>query len=210
MNAFGEFVISGNLLAGVVTFLIITIVQFLVITKGSERVAEVGARFTLDAMPGKQLSIDSDLRNGDITQADAVRLRRLLAQENQLFGAMDGAMKFVKGDALAGLAIVVINLVGGIIIGTVQHGMSFAEATRTYSLLTVGSGLISQIPALFMSIASGAITTRVSGGDGRNMGAEISREFAKPRALGTAAVSASYSSRRTTPVPLPLLPTTAE
>lgn len=188
VNTFGEFVISGNLLAGIVSFLIITIVQFLVITKGSERVAEVAARFTLDAMPGKQLSIDSDLRNGDITQADAMLSRRLLAQESQLYGSMDGAMKFVKGDALAGLAIVMINLVGGIIIGTVQHGMSLAEAAHTYSLLTVGCGLISQIPALFMSIASGVILTRVSGGDSSKLGAEIVQEFSRPRALGIAAL----------------------
>lgn len=187
VNAFGEFVIGGNLPAGIVIFLIITIVQFMVITKGSERVAEVGARFTLDAMPGKQLSIDSDLRSGEITQAEAVRLRRLLAQENQLYGSMDGAMKFVKGDALAGLAIVVVNLVGGIIIGTVQHGLSITEAARTYSLLTVGAGLISQIPALFMSVASGAILTRVPGIDTGNIGGEIVREFARPRALATAA-----------------------
>lgn len=188
VNTFGEFVISGNLLAGIVSFLIITIVQFLVITKGSERVAEVAARFTLDAMPGKQLSIDSDLRNGDITQADAMLLRRLLAQESQLYGSMDGAMKFVKGDAIAGLAIVMINLVGGIIIGTVQRGLSLADAVHTYSLLTVGSGLISQIPSLFMSIASGVILTRVSGGDSRRLGSEIVQEFSKPRALGIASL----------------------
>jgi len=188
VNAFGEFVIGGNLPAGIVSFLIITIVQFMVITKGSERVAEVGARFTLDAMPGKQLAIDNDLRNGDITQTEAVRLRRLLAQENQLYGAMDGAMKFVKGDALAGLAIVMINLIGGIVIGTAQHGLTLGDAARTYSLLTVGSGLIAQIPALFMSIASGAILTRVPGIDASNIGAEIALEFARPRALATAAV----------------------
>jgi len=187
VRAFGEFVIGGNLLAGVVIFMIITIVQFLVITKGSERVAEVAARFTLDAMPGKQLSIDNDLRSGDITPAEASRLRRLLGQENQLFGAMDGAMKFVKGDAMAGMAIVVINLVGGIVVGVIQHHLPFGEAVRVFSLQTVGSGLISQIPALFMSIASGTIITRVTGGDS-NIGIEISREFAKPRALACAAV----------------------
>lgn len=184
---FGEFVIGGNLMAGIVTFLIITIVQFLVITKGSERVAEVGARFTLDAMPGKQLSIDSDLRNGDITQAEAMVARRLLAQESQLYGSMDGAMKFVKGDALAGLAIVMINLVGGIVIGVVQHGLSLPDALHTYSLLTVGSGLIAQIPALFMSIASGVILTRVSGGESVNLGNEMVGEFAKPRPLAISA-----------------------
>ncbi len=186
VRAFGEYVIGGNLLAGVVIFMIITVVQFLVITKGSERVAEVGARFTLDAMPGKQLAIDNDLRNGDITQAEATRLRRLLAQENQLFGAMDGAMKFVKGDALAGMAIVTINLVGGIVIGVLQHDLSLSAAAHTFSLLTVGAGLIAQVPALFMSIASGAIITRVTGGD-TSLGIEISREFARPRPLATAA-----------------------
>lgn len=188
VNTFGEFVIGGNLLAGIVSFLIITIVQFLVITKGSERVAEVAARFTLDAMPGKQLSIDSDLRSGDITQAEATHLRRLLSQESQLYGSMDGAMKFVKGDALAGLAIVMINLVGGIVIGTVQRGLSLGDAVHAYSLLTVGSGLISQIPSLFMSIAAGVILTRVSGGETGKLGAEIVQEFSRPRALGIASV----------------------
>ena len=146
IRAFGEFVIAGNVVVGLVVYLIITIVQFLVISKGSERVAEVAARFTLDALPGKQISIDTDLKNGDIDKDEARRRRAGLATESQLFGAMDGAMKFVKGDSIASLVIIVINLVGGIVIGSVQRGLSFGEAVRTYSLLAVGDGLIAQIP----------------------------------------------------------------
>jgi len=165
---FGEFVIAGNVVVGMVVFLIITIVQFVVVTKGAERVAEVGARFTLDAMPGKQMSIDADLRNGD----------------------MDGAMKFVKGDAIAGLIIIVINLVGGISIGAMQRHMPIGEAVQTYSLLTIGDALIGQIPALFMAITSAIIVTRVSDEHETNLGQDILRQItADKRALGlTAAV----------------------
>lgn len=179
VRAFGDFVVSGQVIVGLVTFLIITVVQFIVITKGSERVAEVAARFTLDAMPGKQMSIDSDLRSGDIDHAEARRRRHRLEQESQLYGAMDGAMKFVKGDAIAGLVIVMVNLLGGIAIGCLQMGMSWSEATHTYSLLTIGDGLVSQIPALVISFAAGTVVTRVSSSDDRdNLGVEIVRQVA--------------------------------
>lgn len=185
---FGEFVIAGNVLVGLVVFLIITIVQFIVITKGAERVAEVGARFTLDGLPGKQMSIDADLRNGDIDQAEARRRRKLLEKESSFFGAMDGAMKFVKGDAIAGLIIIFVNLIGGIAVGSLQHGMSMGEAARVYSLLTVGDGLVSQIPALFVSITAGTVVTRVTSEAGDTLGNEIGAQLiADPRALGYAA-----------------------
>ena len=184
VRAFGDFVVSGNVVVGLVTFLIITVVQFIVVTKGSERVAEVAARFTLDALPGKQMSIDSDLRSGEITQEEARRQRRLLGQESQLFGAMDGAMKFVKGDAITGLVVVVINLLGGMVIGCVQHGMPLGQAVQTYSLLTVGDGLVSQIPALLISFAAGTVVTRVATDEPRDLGTEILRQLAdEPRAL---------------------------
>src|SRR5688572_3158868 len=189
VQAFGDFVVSGNVIVGLVTFLIITVVQFVVITKGSERVAEVAARFTLDAMPGKQMSIDSDLRGGDIDQREARRRRQLLEQESQLYGAMDGAMKFVKGDAIAGLVIVLVNLLGGIGIGCLQLGMSWGEATHTYSLLTIGDGLVSQIPALVISFAAGTIVTRVGDdSERRNLGTQITEQVAgNPRSLMLAA-----------------------
>ncbi len=189
VQAFGDFVVSGNVIVGLVTFLIITVVQFVVITKGSERVAEVAARFTLDAMPGKQMSIDSDLRGGDIDQREARRRRQLLEQESQLYGAMDGAMKFVKGDAIAGLVIVLVNLLGGIGIGCLQLGMSWGDATHTYSLLTIGDGLVSQIPALIISFAAGTIVTRVGDdSERRNLGAQITEQVAgNPRSLMMAA-----------------------
>src|SRR6185436_9863321 len=134
---------------------ILTIIQFIVISKGSERVAEVGARFTLDAMPGKQMSIDAELRAGHIDHTEARRRRALLARESQFFGAMDGAMKFVKGDAIAGIVIVLTNVVGGLVIGMLQRGMTLADAARTYSVLTIGEGLVAQIPALIISTAAG-------------------------------------------------------
>ncbi len=180
VEAFGNFVVGGNLAVGLVIFMILTIVNFLVITKGSERVAEVAARFSLDAMPGKQMSIDSDLRAGLIDGAQARDKREQLSRESQLFGAMDGAMKFVKGDAIAGLVIVVINLLGGFSTGMFQHGMSAADSMALYSVLTIGDGLIAQIPALLISLTAGMIITRVAP-DGRrgvtNMGAEIARQM---------------------------------
>ena len=182
--AFGNFVVQGNFIVGAVIFLIITIVQFMVITKGAERVAEVSARFSLDAMPGKQMSIDGDMRAGVIDLDEARRRRSNVEKESQLFGSMDGAMKFVKGDAIAGLIITAVNIVGGITIGTTQHGMTAAEAVSVYSILTIGDGLVSQIPGLLIAITSGIIVTRVQTDDSTNMGADISRQLlAQPKAL---------------------------
>ena len=189
IRAFGEFVIAGNVVVGLVVYLIITIVQFVVISKGSERVAEVAARFTLDAMPGRQISIDTDLKNGDIDKNEARQRRAALATESQLFGAMDGAMKFVKGDSIASLVVIVINLVGGIVIGSVQRGLPFGEAVHTYSLLAVGDGLIAQIPALLISLTAGLLVTRSASADGRNLGQDIvGQMIAQPRSLQIGAV----------------------
>jgi len=180
VEAFGNFVVGGNLAVGMLIFLILTLVNFLVITKGSERVAEVAARFSLDAMPGTQMSIDSDLRAGLIDGGQARDKSEQLSRESQLFGAMDGAMKFVKGDAVAGLIIVVVNLLGGFSTGMFQHGLSAADSMALYSVLTIGDGLIAQIPALLISLTAGMIITRVAP-DGRkgvsNMGAEIARQM---------------------------------
>lgn len=181
---FGDFVVGGNFVVGGVIFLIITIVQFLVITKGAERVAEVAARFTLDAMPGKQMSIDADMRAGILDSNQAREKRLAIQKESQLYGAMDGAMKFVKGDAIAGIIITLINIIGGLIIGNTMHGMELADAAKTYSLLSIGDGLISQIPALLISITAGIVTTRVSSERAENLGSEISGQILKqPKAL---------------------------
>lgn len=188
---FGNFVVGGNLVVGLVVFLILTIVQFVVITKGSERVAEVAARFSLDAMPGKQMSIDGDMRAGVIDMEEARRRRGLVEKESQLYGAMDGAMKFVKGDAIAGLIIVAVNLLGGVLIGVLQKGLTAAEAVKIYSILTIGDGLISQIPALFVSICAGMIVTRVTNSDGvtSNVGSDIGAQLlSQPKALMIGAV----------------------
>ncbi|MER8982442.1 type III secretion system export apparatus subunit SctV [Mesorhizobium sp. M0870] len=185
IKTFGDFVVAGNLVVGAVTFLIITIVQFVVITKGSERVAEVAARFSLDAMPGKQMSIDGDLRAGGIDIQEARRRRTAVERECQLYAAMDGAMKFVKGDAIAGLISIVVNILGGLAIGTLQKGMGLHKALEIYTILTIGDGLVSQIPALFTSISAGFIVTRVGDKDkGSDLGTEIGDEVtAQPRAL---------------------------
>nr|MBX2804445.1 type III secretion system export apparatus subunit SctV [Hyphomicrobiales bacterium] len=189
VETFGQFVVAGNLVVGLVVFLILTIVNFMVITKGSERVAEVSARFSLDAMPGKQMSIDSDMRSGQIDLDEAKRRRGKLEKESQLYGAMDGAMKFVKGDAIAGLIIIVVNLVGGILIGTMQRGMTTGEALERYALLTIGDGLVTQIPALFISITAGFIVTRVSSEDNKDLGSDIISQLAtEPKALIISAV----------------------
>jgi type III secretion protein V len=190
INQFGAFVVGGNFVVGGVIFLIITLVQFIVIVKGAERVAEVAARFTLDAMPGKQMSIDADMRAG-IIDANQGRERRLaLQKESQLYGAMDGAMKFVKGDAIAGIVITLINVVGGMVIGMTMNGMEAMEAATTYSLLSIGDGLVSQIPALLISITAGIVTTRVSSDKGgTNLGSEISGQLLnQPKALLIVAV----------------------
>ncbi len=185
IHAFGTFVVGGNYVVGGVVFLIITIVQFIVVTKGAERVAEVAARFTLDAMPGKQMSIDADLRAGIIDQQQARELRLGLNKESQLYGAMDGAMKFVKGDAIAGIVIAVINVIGGLIIGVTQHHMTAAQAAKIYTLLSIGDGLVSQIPSLMIAIAAGIVTTRVSSErKDANLGKDISEQLlSQPKAL---------------------------
>lgn len=181
---FGEFVVGDNFAVGAVIFLIITIVQFVVITKGAERVAEVGARFSLDAMPGKQMSIDGDMRAGLIDMEEARRRRGLVEKESQLYGSMDGAMKFVKGDAIAGLIVTAVNIIGGITIGVVQRGLSAGEAVQIYSILSIGDGLVSQIPGLLISITAGIIVTRVSTDDSGNVGTDIGQQIlAQPRAI---------------------------
>ena len=174
---FGEVVVGGNLVVGLVIFLIITIVQFLVITKGADRVAEVGARFTLDGMPGKQMSVDADVRAGSLDQYGAKKQRETLEREAKLFGSMDGAMKFVKGDAIAGLVITAVNLFGGIAIGMAQFGLPFSESLELYALLTIGDGLVAQIPALMISVAAGTMVTRVVNPDGIDLGSEITEQI---------------------------------
>ncbi|MBQ0215241.1 EscV/YscV/HrcV family type III secretion system export apparatus protein [Proteus vulgaris] len=176
ITSFGEFVIGENLVVGFVVFSIVTVVQFLVITKGSERVAEVAARFSLDGMPGKQMSIDADLKSGIINN-DEVKIRRKeLGQESQLYGSFDGAMKFIKGDAIAGIVIIFVNLIGGMSVGMAQMGMSLSQALQTYTLLTIGDGLVAQIPALLISISAGFIVTRV-GDENKNLGSSIMNEL---------------------------------
>jgi type III secretion protein V len=181
---FGNFVVGGNLIVGLVIFLIITIVQFLVITKGSERVAEVSARFSLDAMPGKQMSIDGDMRAGVIEVDEARKRRAMIEQESQLYGSMDGAMKFVKGDAIAGIIIIIVNILGGISIGVFQNDLSTSEALEIYSILTIGDGLIAQIPALLIAMTAGFIVTRVPTGNDSDLGNDIGFQVIRhPKAL---------------------------
>ena len=189
IRAFGNFVVAGNLVVGAVIFLILTMIQFLVVSKGSERVAEVAARFTLDAMPGKQMSIDAELRAGHIDHNEARRRRAALARESQLFGSMDGAMKFVKGDAIAGIVVLAVNIVGGLVIGIVQRGMDAGTAAHTYTVLTIGEGLVAQIPALIISTSAGIIVTRVaSEEEGGHLGRDIGLQImAQPKALAIAA-----------------------
>ncbi len=189
IQAFGEFVVRGNIVVGVVIFLLLMLINMLVISKGSERVAEVAARFTLDAMPGKQMSIDADLRNGSLDLDQARKKRIDLGRESQLFGAMDGAMKFVKGDVIAGIIIFAINILAGVIIGITQKGMTANEALETYSILSIGDGLVSIIPALLMSVCAGLIVTRVSSGEeNSNLGQDIATQvLAQPKAFAIAA-----------------------
>jgi flagellar biosynthesis protein FlhA len=181
ISAFGEFVIAGNYIIGFVVFIILMIINFIVITKGAGRVSEVNARFTLDAMPGKQMSIDADLNAGIIDQDTARKRREELSQESDFFGSMDGASKFVSGDAVAGLLILVINVVGGLAIGIGQHGMPVAEAAKTYVLLTIGDGLVAQIPGLFLSLATAIIVTRVTTPE--SVTEQATRQLADPPAL---------------------------
>jgi flagellar biosynthesis protein FlhA len=188
IKAFGNFVVGGNYVVGIIIFLIITVIQFIVITKGAGRVAEVAARFTLDAMPGKQMSIDADLNAGIINDDDARRRRRDLQREADFYGAMDGASKFVQGDAIAGIVIAIINIVGGFVIGVFQQDLSMVEAAAVYTLLTVGDGLVSQVPALLISSATGIIVTR-SASDS-NLGENIATQlFHDPQILAIAAGS---------------------
>ncbi|WP_085523961.1 flagellar biosynthesis protein FlhA [Tuberibacillus sp. Marseille-P3662] len=175
IDTFGNFVVGGNPLVGLVVFLILIVIQFIVITKGSERVSEVAARFTLDAMPGKQMSIDADLNAGLINEQQAKARRDKVEQEADFHGAMDGASKFVKGDAIAGIVIVIINLIVGMVIGMIQLGLTFAESSQKFTLLTVGDGLVSQIPALLISTATGIVVTRAAS-DG-NLGQDISKQL---------------------------------
>jgi flagellar biosynthesis protein FlhA len=175
VKSFGEFVVSGNVVVGLVIFLILVVIQFVVVTNGAGRVAEVGARFTLDAMPGKQMAIDADLNAGLITDQQARDRRGEIAREADFYGAMDGASKFVKGDAMAALIITGINLVGGIIVGMLQRHLGFSEATHEYSLLTVGDGLAAQIPALLISVATGIIVTRAA--SDRDLGSDIANQI---------------------------------
>jgi type III secretion protein V len=185
IDTFGHLVAGGNLVVGLVVFLIITVVQFIVIAKGAERVAEVSARFSLDAMPGKQLSIDSDLRSGLIDKDEARRKRRELELESKLHGSLDGAMKFVKGDAICGIVIIVVNLLGGLGVGVLQQDMTLGDAMLRYSILTIGDGMVAQIPALLSAMAAGLIVTRASSDErDKHLGDAITRQLAaKPRVL---------------------------
>ncbi len=186
--AFGNFVVGGNYVVGVVIFLVIVVIQFVVITKGATRIAEVAARFTLDAMPGKQMAIDADLNAGLIDDEEARRRRAEIAKEADFYGAMDGASKFVRGDAIAGLIITTINILGGLVIGVFQRGMNLPTALHTYTLLTVGDGLVAQIPALIVSTAAGIIVTRAAAE--ADMGADIIKQLlVQPRAIALVAVT---------------------
>ena len=181
--AFGQFVVGGNYAVGMVVFIVLVIINFVVITKGAGRISEVSARFTLDAMPGRQMAIDADLNAGIISQTEAITRRQEVREEADFYGAMDGASKFVRGDAIAGILIVFINLFGGTIIGAAQHGLSLADAGRTYALLTIGDGLVAQIPALLLSVAVAILVTRVS--RSHDMSQQImSQVLGQPRALG--------------------------
>ena len=186
IEAFGTFLVGGNFAVGLVVFLILVVINFMVITKGAGRIAEVGARFTLDAMPGKQMAIDADLNAGLIGEEDAKQRRAEVAQEADFYGSMDGASKFVRGDAMAGLVIMVVNIIGGLLIGMMQHGMSFADAGETYTLLTIGDGLVAQIPALVISTAAGVTVSRVN--TDQDVGQQmISQLFINPQVLILAA-----------------------
>ncbi len=185
IKSFGNFVVGGNYAVGFILFLILVVINFVVITKGSGRIAEVAARFTLDAMPGKQMAIDADLNSGLIDESEARRRRAIIAQEADFYGAMDGASKFVRGDAIAGLIITGINIIGGLLIGVIQKGIPVGEAAKTYTILTIGDGLVSQIPALLISTAAGIVVSRA--GTDSNLGKDITKQVIfNPKALGTA------------------------
>lgn len=173
VETFGNFVVGGSLVVGIIIFLIITVVQLIVITKGAERVAEVGARFSLDAMPGKQMGIDSDVRTGELDMKGARDSRTKIQTESQFYGAMDGTMKFVKGDSIAGIIIILVNMIGGMAMGILNDGMSAGEAAELYTILTIGDGLVSQIPALIIAISAGSVVTRVSDANTTDLGNDI-------------------------------------
>lgn len=183
IEAFGHFLVGGNLAVGIVVFVILMLINFVVITKGAGRIAEVSARFTLDAMPGKQMAIDADLNAGLITEDDARRRRAEVSQEAEFFGSMDGASKFVRGDAMAGIMILIINIIGGFAVGVAQHDMSFSDAGTMYVLLAIGDGLVAQVPALVISIAAGLVVARV--GQGQDIGTQLASQLLKsPQAVG--------------------------
>ncbi len=186
IEAFGHFLIGGNYTVGIVVFIILTIINFVVVTKGAGRIAEVGARFTLDAMPGKQMSIDADLNAGLIGEDEARQRRTEIAQESEFYGAMDGASKYVRGDAIAGILVTIINIVGGLIVGMVQHDLAFSGAVKNYTLLAIGDGLVAQIPSLIISTAAGVVVSRVA--NDQNIGSQLVNQlFSNPRILYIAA-----------------------
>ncbi len=186
IKSFGEFVVGGNYAVGMIVFTIFVIINFVVVTKGAGRISEVSARFTLDAMPGKQMAIDADLNAGIINQQEAIARRQEIREEADFYGAMDGASKFVRGDAVAGILVVFINVLGGLAIGTLQHDMGVGEAGRVYALLTIGDGLVAQIPALLLSVAVAILVTRVS--RSQDMSQQVAAQvLGQPQALGVAA-----------------------
>jgi flagellar biosynthesis protein FlhA len=187
IRSFGSFIVGGNYAVGLIVFAILVIINFIVITKGSGRIAEVAARFTLDAMPGKQMSIDADLTAGLIGEDDARKRRMAIAEEADFYGSMDGASKFIKGDAIAGILITLINILGGLVIGILQKGMAASDAVSTYTLLTIGDGLVSQVPALLVSTSAGIIMTHVASEShvGREMASQV---VAQPKALASASL----------------------
>ena len=206
IHAFGTFVTGGNMIVGGVIFLIITIVQFMVITKGAERIAEVAARFALDAMPGKQMTIDADFNAGLISPEEAVKKREDLQRESSLFGSMDGSMKFVKGDTIAGIIIVLINIIGGLCIGCLMNQMPIADAVNKYTVLTIGDGLASQLPSLLMSIAAGIVMTRASAGN-NSLGGDLTNQImSKPYSLFFAALFLGLITVTSPITGLPFLP----
>ena len=182
IEAFGHFLIGGNYAVGIVVFIILTIINFTVVTKGAGRIAEVGARFTLDAMPGKQMAIDADLNSGLINQEDARKRREAIAQEAEFYGAMDGASKYVRGDAIAGILVIIINILGGLVVGMIQHDLTLATAAKNYTLLTIGDGLVAQIPSLIISVAAGIVISRVA--NHQDLGTQLTKQlFTNPKVL---------------------------
>src|SRR5574343_83519 len=191
IEAFGHFLVGGNFAVGIMVFAILVVINFVVITKGAGRVAEVSARFTLDAMPGKQMAIDADLNAGLIGEDEARKRRTDISREAEFFGSMDGASKFVRGDAVAGIVIMLLNIVGGLIVGVVQHNMEIALAAKNYTLLTIGDGLVAQIPGLIISIAAGMVVTRVS--DDRDIGQQVMGQmFRNGKAIAITAVIVGF------------------